>query len=45
MIYDYVRSAVGSDKVLWAAEFQGGPVSTYLHLGRTLLQRMLEGGF
>jgi beta-galactosidase len=35
MIYDYVRSAVGSDKVLWAAEFQGGPVSTYLHLGRT----------
>ena len=35
LVYDYIRSAVGSGKVLWAAEFQGGPVSQFLHIGRT----------
>jgi len=34
MRYDYVRCASGSDRQCWAAEFQGGPVSTSLHKGR-----------
>ena len=32
---DYVRSATGRGRTFWGAEFQGGPVSTHLHLGRT----------
>lgn len=32
---DMVRCANGRDRALWGAEFQGGPISTYLHLGRT----------
>jgi len=32
---DYCRSAVGLERTFWAAEFQGGPVSTHLHKGRT----------
>lgn len=35
MCYDYVRSAAGPDRQCWAAEFQGGPISTSLHKGRT----------
>ncbi|MEM1569923.1 MAG: beta-galactosidase [Candidatus Bathyarchaeia archaeon] len=35
MVYDYVRSSLKPGGVLWAAEFQGGPIATYLHLGRT----------
>jgi len=35
MGYDYVRSAAGPDRQCWAAEFQGGPISTQLHKGRT----------
>ncbi len=31
---DLVRSATGRDRAFWAAEFQGGPVSTHLHMGR-----------
>jgi beta-galactosidase GanA len=31
---DYTRCATGRDRVFWGAEFQGGPVSTHLHLGR-----------
>lgn len=32
--YDYIRSANGCASHTWAAEFQGGPVSTGLHKGR-----------
>ncbi|OGV63819.1 MAG: hypothetical protein A3K19_04935 [Lentisphaerae bacterium RIFOXYB12_FULL_65_16] len=32
---DYVRSATGRDRPFWGAEFQGGPISTHLHKGRT----------
>ena len=32
--FDYVRSASGSHRQCWAAEFQGGPISTSLHIGR-----------
>lgn len=32
---DYVRSANGRDRAFWGAEFQGGPISTHLHIGRT----------
>lgn len=32
--YDYIRSCNGRNKPVWAAEFQGGPVSTGFHLGR-----------
>jgi len=31
---DYVRGATGRDRAFWGAEFQGGPISTHLHLGR-----------
>ena len=32
--FDHVRSASQPKAAVWAAEFQGGPVSTGLHLGR-----------
>jgi beta-galactosidase GanA len=32
--YDYIRSCNQSGRPVWAAEFQGGPVSTSLHKGR-----------
>lgn len=32
---DYTRSATGRDRAFWGAEFQGGPISTHLHIGRT----------
>jgi beta-galactosidase len=32
---DYTRSATGRGRTFWAAEFQGGPISTSLHIGRT----------
>ena len=32
--YDHIRCANGPDKPVWAAEFQGGPVSTGFHKGR-----------
>ncbi|MDQ3654484.1 MAG: beta-galactosidase trimerization domain-containing protein, partial [Chloroflexota bacterium] len=32
---DYSRAANGRDRAFWGAEFQGGPVSTHLHMGRT----------
>jgi len=32
--YDYVRCASGSHSQCWAAEFQGGPISSSLHIGR-----------
>lgn len=32
--YDYIRSANRRGSHVWAAEFQGGPVSTALHKGR-----------
>ncbi|WP_395368721.1 beta-galactosidase [Streptomyces tubercidicus] len=32
---ELVRSANGRGRAFWGAEFQGGPISTYLHLGRT----------
>ena len=32
---DLVRSATGRGRAFWGAEFQGGPISTHLHLGRT----------
>ena len=32
---DIIRSAVGRGRTMWAAEYQGGPISTYLDLGRT----------
>lgn len=31
---DYVRCAAGSDRTIWGAEFQGGPISMHLHPGR-----------
>ncbi len=31
---DYIRSATGRGRAFWGAEFQGGPVSTHLHMGR-----------
>jgi len=31
---DLTRSATGRDRAFWGAEFQGGPISTHLHLGR-----------
>ncbi|MEM2027702.1 MAG: beta-galactosidase [Thermoproteota archaeon] len=34
MIYDYVRCTTIPPCEYWAAEFQGGPISTSLHLGR-----------
>lgn len=34
MIYDYIRCATAPQRECWAAEFQGGPISTSLHLGR-----------
>jgi len=34
MEYDYARGAAGLNRQCWAAEFQGGPISTSLHLGR-----------
>lgn len=34
MGFDYVRSAAGPKRQCWAAEFQGGPISTSLHKGR-----------
>ena len=33
--FDYIRSAC-KEKECWAAEFQGGPISTSLHKGRVL---------
>jgi beta-galactosidase GanA len=32
---DLTRCAAGRDRPFWGAEFQGGPISTLLHLGRT----------
>ncbi len=32
---DFARSATGRGRAFWAAEFQGGPINTYLHIGRT----------
>ncbi|MYD11294.1 MAG: hypothetical protein F4X02_14790 [Chloroflexi bacterium] len=32
---DMARGANGRDRALWGAEFQGGPISTSLHYGRT----------
>lgn len=32
---DICRGANGRGRALWGAEFQGGPISTHLHLGRT----------
>ncbi|MCY3833529.1 MAG: beta-galactosidase [Chloroflexi bacterium] len=32
---DLARGANGRDRALWGAEFQGGPISTSLHFGRT----------
>jgi len=32
--FDYIRCCNPPDKPVWAAEFQGGPVSTALHKGR-----------
>jgi hypothetical protein len=32
--YDYIRSFNPPDRPVWAAEFQGGPVSTGFHKGR-----------
>lgn len=32
--FDYIRSANSQGKPVWAAEFQGGPVSTGFHKGR-----------
>lgn len=32
---DLTRSATGRGRAFWGAEFQGGPISTHLHLGRT----------
>ena len=32
---DYTRCAIRRDRAFWGAEFQGGPISTNLHLGRT----------
>ncbi|MCY3019910.1 MAG: beta-galactosidase [Planctomycetota bacterium] len=32
--FDYLRRAVREGGQLWAAEFQGGPISTHLHKGR-----------
>lgn len=32
--FDYIRSCNPDGAPLWAAEFQGGPVSTFLHKGR-----------
>jgi hypothetical protein len=32
--YDHVRSCNRRGRPVWAAEFQGGPVSTDLHKGR-----------
>jgi len=32
---DMIRNATGRDRAFWGAEFQGGPISTHLHLGRT----------
>jgi beta-galactosidase len=34
MNFDYVRSASGPNQQIWAAEFQGGPISLSLHKGR-----------
>lgn len=34
MNFDYIRSATPPGKPVWAAEFQGGPISTFLHKGR-----------
>lgn len=34
MRFDYIRCANPPGKPVWAAEFQGGPVSTGFHLGR-----------
>jgi len=34
LVYDYVRSCNRAGSPVWAAEFQGGPVSTSLHKGR-----------
>ena len=31
---DYSRSAAGRDRLFWGAEFQPGPISTFLHKGR-----------
>lgn len=33
--FDYIRSACAEDTECWAAEFQGGPISTFLQKGRT----------
>jgi len=32
--YDYIRSCNAPGKPVWAAEFQGGPISTGVHKGR-----------
>jgi beta-galactosidase len=32
---DLVRCATGRGRAFWGAEFQGGPISTFLHMGRT----------
>lgn len=32
--FDYIRSCAPEGRPVWAAEFQGGPVSTSLHKGR-----------
>lgn len=34
LIYDYIRSCNERGRPIWAAEFQGGPVSTGFHKGR-----------
>jgi len=32
---DYSRSASGRDQIFWGAEFQGGPISDFFHMGKT----------
>ena len=32
---DFARCASGRTRATWAAEFQGGPISVHLHMGRT----------
>ncbi len=45
---DIVRCATGRDRAFWGAEFQGGPISTFLHPGRTPdaddIRRWMLGG-
>ncbi len=34
LAFDYIRSCNQPGSPIWAAEFQGGPISTFLHKGR-----------